>query len=86
MFGIVYLIIFDLIIKNIMYVFKILEKFYNKISYDLYFVWLLVLNNLFEWIKFEILEVFMVNKMDICFIISELLGVVLIIGVWNYLV
>lgn len=45
---------------------------------------LLALNNLSQWTKPETPEVNMVNKMDNCFIVSEPLGVALIIGAWNY--
>lgn len=42
------------------------------------------LNNLSEWVKPECPEVPIINKMDTCFVVSEPLGVALIIGAWNY--
>lgn len=42
------------------------------------------LNNLSDWVKPEAPEVPLVNKADNCFVISEPLGMALIIGAWNY--
>ena len=48
------------------------------------FLFPLALNNLSDWVKPEAPEVPLVNKADNCFVISEPLGMALIIGAWNY--